>query len=412
MPYNTRRKSLSLESLGIHVPNSSRASNRSPPSSLPTPVSVSDEKSQPPPKKVKRSHTMSSSGSVSSPSPPRKSTIKFADAALTSRAAENTPPPSPGGLGRQNKIDTEGINDDIVVGVIEQLEETGNRPHLLKELAAVLSTRLQSVESSANPAAIISSRLANYLRRTWTALSPCPLDKVLVGTHPKRVYYFLTTTPHQEIPQHPDSGPAVTSRIISPSLSGATDEEIEDRASRARAQMSPSPEVDLPDLDLGNDGMNTPFSEHGSHPPISNNMAHNRRAASPPLERVEREFSGLASTLQQRSRCQSESMEDVTIEPVVEDPAPSIEIDETEESAARKNSETAAVLFGSSVESLALATAATVMSSPLVKPQSLPSVLSQKRPFEAEVKMLDEARWDLYETNVELDELDEMFGDY
>jgi hypothetical protein len=36
------------------------------------------------------------------------------------------------------KIDTEGINDDIVVAVIHQLEKTGNRPHLVKELAAVL----------------------------------------------------------------------------------------------------------------------------------------------------------------------------------------------------------------------------------------------------------------------------------
>lgn len=38
------------------------------------------------------------------------------------------------------KIDTEGINDDIVVAVINQLEKTGNRPHLVKELAAVLVT--------------------------------------------------------------------------------------------------------------------------------------------------------------------------------------------------------------------------------------------------------------------------------
>jgi hypothetical protein len=36
------------------------------------------------------------------------------------------------------KIDTEVINDDIVVAVINQLEKTGNRPHLVKELAAVL----------------------------------------------------------------------------------------------------------------------------------------------------------------------------------------------------------------------------------------------------------------------------------
>lgn len=42
-------------------------------------------------------------------------------------------------------MDTEGINDDIVVAVIEQLEKTGNRPHLVKELAAVLITLNENV---------------------------------------------------------------------------------------------------------------------------------------------------------------------------------------------------------------------------------------------------------------------------
>ena len=51
---------------------------------------------------------------------------------------EHTPPPSPLDGGVAPKIDTEGINDDIVVAVIDQLEKTGNRPHLVKELAAVL----------------------------------------------------------------------------------------------------------------------------------------------------------------------------------------------------------------------------------------------------------------------------------
>lgn len=53
-------------------------------------------------------------------------------------------PPSPGASG-DRKVDTDGINDDIVVGVIEQLEKTGNRPHLMKELAAVLSTTHNAV---------------------------------------------------------------------------------------------------------------------------------------------------------------------------------------------------------------------------------------------------------------------------
>lgn len=59
-------------------------------------------------------------------------------------AYEHTPPPSPGAVG-EAKVDTEGINDEIVVGVIEQLEKTGNRPHLMKELAAVLSTTNDAV---------------------------------------------------------------------------------------------------------------------------------------------------------------------------------------------------------------------------------------------------------------------------
>lgn len=57
---------------------------------------------------------------------------------------EHTPPPSPGATDNA-KIDTEGINDDIVTGVIQQLEKTGNRPHLIKELAAVLSTTSDAV---------------------------------------------------------------------------------------------------------------------------------------------------------------------------------------------------------------------------------------------------------------------------
>lgn len=59
--------------------------------------------------------------------------------------AEMSPPPSPVAE-YANKIDTEGINDDIVIGTIQQLEKTGNRPHLVKELAAVLATKLHIVE--------------------------------------------------------------------------------------------------------------------------------------------------------------------------------------------------------------------------------------------------------------------------
>lgn len=66
-----------------------------------------------------------------------------------------TPPPSPSSSQdarenaqaktQKNKIDTDGIADDIVVAVIQQLERTGNRPHLIKELAQVLSATTDSI---------------------------------------------------------------------------------------------------------------------------------------------------------------------------------------------------------------------------------------------------------------------------
>lgn len=134
MPYNTRRKSLSLPSLGIHLPvtHASRAAARlSPPS-----ATASSAEQQRPSKKVKRSHgdTMAMSP------PPKRDTVKY----------EHTPPPSPEAESDdgpvRKEIDLEGINDEIVEGVIVQLQRTGNRPHLVKELAAILSPTVRIVE--------------------------------------------------------------------------------------------------------------------------------------------------------------------------------------------------------------------------------------------------------------------------
>jgi hypothetical protein len=83
---------------------------------------------------VKRSHN--------SPSPSSPRTTK--NERPRSGTYEHTPPPSPSPL-LDTKIDTEGINDDIVTSVIEQLEKTGNKPHLVKELAAILCNTLDIV---------------------------------------------------------------------------------------------------------------------------------------------------------------------------------------------------------------------------------------------------------------------------
>jgi len=354
--------------------------------------------------------------------------------------AEHTPPPSPGEHG-SFKIDTQGIDDDIVVGVIDQLENTGNRPHLLKELAAVLSATLPIVEryateearqplyyandrrSSANQSAIISSRLTNYLRRPWTALSPCPVGKELVGTHPKRIYFFLTNQPRQPIPD-PSEVPTNQHRIISPSISSAADDEIE-REARTRAQMSPSPEIDLtsPELEDGNspETPGSPFSGRNSlpqdtHPPTSHNMSHNRRAQSPPLEHDEREFTQTASSLQQRSNSQSAGVTVGTIVTAAEPATDPFDHEESEESAALRNREAAAVLFGQSEHLQPLQHTSAFASSPMIKP-SLHIEFSKAGPKD-DIKMfspttLEGENWSWQDLkspeNVELDELDDMF---
>ncbi|EAW09591.1 uncharacterized protein ACLA_038010 [Aspergillus clavatus NRRL 1] len=302
MPYNTRRKSLSLPSLGIHLPNTSRRS----PSASKTPHATDDQ--LPPSKKVKRSHDSASSSPELSLSSSSSTEFKAQSIRPNGRRGtfEHTPPPSPIDGSVAPKIDTEGINDDIVVGVIEQLEKTGNRPHLVKELAAVLINLNDNVANSANPAALLSSRLGTYMKRPWTALAPCPIAKELIPIHPRKVYYYLTTLPRRPIPENSDDLlPGVEGKSLTPSASNA---DLDDEEMLAR-ERSPSPEVDLssPDfeetLDLGgpsNPSAGRPghsFSDHHSHA----RLMHSNRAASPPLEGDEKEFTQTASAVRERA---------------------------------------------------------------------------------------------------------------
>ncbi|RAK71712.1 uncharacterized protein BO72DRAFT_308607 [Aspergillus fijiensis CBS 313.89] len=315
MPYNTRRKSLSLPSLGIHLPNSSRRS----PSTSKSPHATDDQ--LPPSKKVKRSHDSSLSPEPSTtttratdskdhPTPVRSSGRRS--------ALEHTPPPSPTDRTVAPKIDTEGINDDIVVGVIQQLEKTGNRPHLVKELAAVLIALNESVANSANPAALLSSRLSAYMKRPWTALAPCPVAKELIPIHPRKVFYFLTTSPRQAIPENSDDViiPGVEGKDMTPSVT-SIDLDEEDALARERSRLSPSPEVDLssPDFDeenidldgrTGSTSTSRSSTEFGDH---HTRLMHSNRAASPPLEGDEKEFTQTASAVRERASEQKEAQQ-------------------------------------------------------------------------------------------------------
>lgn len=164
----TRRKSLNLGDLGIVAAKRSRTQ-------APTPPETVIEGEEPPVKKPKRSHG-STSPTLGLMSPPRTTSIRCKEE-RPRRATELSPPPSPVTEG-SSKIDTEGINDDIVVGTIQQIEKTGNRPHLVKELAAILATKLHCVEKYGVRSISQPPHLANPLSQIS---QPVSID--LVATH-------------------------------------------------------------------------------------------------------------------------------------------------------------------------------------------------------------------------------------
>lgn len=430
MPYNTRRKSLSLPSLGIHLPvsHASRAAARSPPSTTPT---------EPPPKKIKRSHGSASPSPMSPPTKREAKTIKY----------ENTPPPSPTAEVDEpeqpeikREIDLEGINDDIVEGVIIQLQKTANRPHLVKELAAVLSSSVKIVETSvplenvitshqaltiltrsANPSAIISSRLSTYLKRPcWTALAPCPIAKELETVHPRRTYFYLTTYPHQPIP---DPAQVTTASealrfpqrtIISPSLSSAASRSDEADTERRR-ELSPSPEVDLssPDFDEVEDNdLVAPLTPTGS---FSGRPSHQEPLRSSALsrnvqpEKDEKEFEQKVQELQRRQMSQ-----DIDAQMRVSIVQPSSALPEAEY-ALSKHMDVDGELFGDSGR-VHTAGHTVFVSSPAMKPLMVSTVTSKKI-FEDTTglwtRIEDQMEWDTRSPeNIELDELDGLLDDF
>lgn len=464
----TRRKSLNLVRMRSQSSHLASRTNKSPQADLgvvapkrahPSPPATVIEGDEQPAKRAKRSHTSSQSPPPALMCPPQTTTIRVKDE-RPKPAADLSPPPSPVVEGSSNsKVDTEGINDDIVVATIQQLEKTGNRPHLVRELANILATKLHAVEKyehpintarlgrvanllnrSANPCALISSRLTAYLQRSWPAISPCPLAKDIAPVHPRRLYFYLTTTPHQPIPEVAEPVPKAN-RIISPSLSSAADEE--DRFLRQRQALSPSPEVDLSSPDLEEDHGDAPPTPGGSYSgrnsmarDRSTSYTHPRRAASPQLENEERDFKQTANALyeQAKARRSSQESQDVNMEQDASSGADqdshsvtmSIEGEETEESLAQKNSEAAAVLFGASKM---LAAHHMEFSSPVLGPQNglrvdtdggaeadYPNRSEQPGKDEGHYISLPEAAfaWDQLQSpeDIELEELDDMLDAY
>jgi hypothetical protein len=133
------------------------------------------------------------------------------------------------------------------------------------------------------------------MKRPWTALAPCPVAKELIPIHPRKVYYYLTTCPRQPIPENSDDLlVTVNGQNITPSVSSLDDED--DIMARER---SPSPEVDLssPDFEEGEDSSSSTDSLFDIH----TRLMHSHRAASPPLEGDEKEFTQTASAVRERA---------------------------------------------------------------------------------------------------------------
>ncbi|KAK3316341.1 hypothetical protein B0H66DRAFT_292097 [Apodospora peruviana] len=441
MPYNTRRKSLSLPSLGIHVPvthaaraaaaaanrasaspNGNTSTRSHSPASMASPASLSRD-TPPPSKKLKRAHSDDPDDNMRTSQPLAKrredAKVKF----------ENTPPPSP--RERQQSIemdddvdstatkpiDMEGINDEIVEAVIVQLQSTANRPHLVKELAAVLMHQLKIVQQSANPCAIISSRLASYLKRSsWSAKAPCPLAKELESVHPRRTYFYLTTCPHLPLPDPAHaavlSNLAHSRTIISPSLSSVTSNS-EDADMDRRRELSPSPEVDLssPEFDDMDDEIAMPTTPIGSlslrgfgmgSSQMNRTHGHNGRQGrnvSPPLEKDEKEFTQTADGLQKRKL--SGDLLSATTSP---EHAANADLDYCQKD---DNG-----LFGEKMLVPGLPPIS-FMTSPAIRPSTM-SLNLTKRDGEAEswMKLDHMLEWDRSPENIELDELDGLLNDY
>jgi len=256
-----------------------------------------------------------------------------------------------------------------------------------------LFATISNFTRSANPSAIISSRLSSYLKRTWTATSPCPLAKELETVHPRRTYFYLTTYPHQPIPE-PSSIQFPQRAIISPALSSAASRSDEADAERRR-ELSPSPEVDLSSNEYEDEDMASPPS-----PTVSFSQrrqpTRNNRASSPPLEKDEKEFTQTARGMQKRKLSGDFQMGGV----------PS----EMEGHSTKHNDDT---LFGES-RHMHVPSATLFISSPAIKPSlSLKSPGTLKRSFEESSDVWGAIQWDTRSPeHIELEELDDMLDDF
>ena len=279
------------------------------------------------------------------------------------------------------------------------------------------------IHSSANPAALLSSRLSLYLKRQWTPLSPCPLAKELIPVHPRKVFFFLTTQPRMPLLSSSDDilPPTLLSiKNLTPSVSDHSqgDDDL-DLDRRDRARFSPSPEVELysPDLDH-DDPMEIPapgelFSARSSLNPDGTPDIHpkSNRAPSPPLEEDERGFTETATAVRARGMSLHNPTVQVSIESA-EKPAVVEVSEETPEQRLKRDRELGLALFGHTNQALHVPDQKQLASSPMIqaKPDHQAPVAKVNLTLDMDDIETGVASWTLMSPeHIDVEDLDEMF---
>lgn len=172
--------------------------------------------------------------------------------------------------------------------------------------------------------------------------------------------------------------------------------------------MSPSPEVDLSTPELEDE--HSPMSSSGSFSiPDSqaSSRSFSRQTKTPPLEGMEKEFTQMAFTLQERQMSEALKRESLSEEPVevkVEQEPEVMDFEETEAAVDLRNREAADALFGGR---LGVAHITFSSSSPMLRPQ----VESKTTAAYDMIEIDSSIAWRNPET-VELEELDDLFEAY
>lgn len=295
-------------------------------------------------------------------------------------------------------------------------------------LALLMSASLtRCLHSSANPAALLSSRLSLYLKRPWTALAPCPLAKELIPVHPRKVFFYLTTSPHQTLPENSDDiiTPSIADvKRLTPSISDPSiDQDDHDNDHDERSRLSPSPEIDLSSPELDDDlpmGPPTPgesFSGRSSltrDGTVEHRMPQNR-APTPPLEADEKGFTETATAVRARGMSLHEPPVKLSIETGQNRTEELVE--ETPEVTRRKDQEVSYELFGQTHPAIGVSGQRILPSSPMLQPRLAPAeeIATTKNDHigQQEDVEMGEGSWDLDSPeNVELDELDGLFSGF